>query len=121
MTDSPPSNVGLVGFFIVLLGPVFGPFVVIVWAALAGAAWPLSKRKTPTKVDGALFLVRTVGTATVLTMPVAVLVETHLGVPSVHAMSLAAFGVGLVGDNWSTVRRRVLDRILGPSKQEPNE
>jgi hypothetical protein len=121
MTDSPSPNVGIVGFFIVLMGPVFGPFVVIVWAALAGAAWPLSKRKTDTKIEGALFLARTVGTATVITMPVAFLVEAHLGVPSVHAMSLAAFGVGLIGDNWSTVRQKIFERIFGPSKQEPNE
>jgi hypothetical protein len=125
MIEPPVApSAGIAGIFVALLGPVFGPFAVVLWAALAGAMWPLSKRATHTKLDGAVFLIRVALTSTVVTVPLAILVEMKLGVPMAHASGLVAFGVGMAGDDWpkigKAVARFAFARYTGASK-EPKE
>lgn len=99
------ASFGLAALSVAVLGPTFGPYAVIVWAALAGAMWPLSKRETPTKWNGALFVLRIVATATVVTIPLAIFAESKLGVPVHHAIGLVALGIGMAGDDWPRLAR----------------
>jgi hypothetical protein len=102
---SSAASVGIAAAFAALLGPTFGPYAVIVWAAFAGAMWPLSKRPTATRLAGVLFVLRVVATATIVTVPAAVAMEQQLGVPVHHAIGLVALGIGMVGDDWPRLAR----------------
>ena len=94
------SAAGIAALFAAMLGPTFGPYAVIIWASLAGAMWPLAKRKTASRFEATTFVLRVVATATIVTMPLAFVAETKFGVPAHHALGLVALGVGMAGDEW---------------------
>jgi hypothetical protein len=109
---SSAAGVGIAAAFAALLGPTFGPYAVIIWAAFAGAMWPLAKRPATTRLTGALFVLRLVATATIVTMPAAIFVEQRLGVPVHHAIGLVALAIGMVGDDWPRLARGAVNLVL---------
>jgi len=123
-TSSAAASVGIAAAFAALLGPTFGPYAVIVWAALAGAMWPLAKRPATTRMAGVWFVVRVVALATIVTMPAAIFIEQRFGVPVHHAIGLVALAIGMVGDDWPRLVRgigRVLLRRAGVAEQTKRE
>lgn len=97
------SGVSITVFLITLLGPFAGPYAVIVMASLLGAMWPLSVMPNMTRRSGALFLIRIVSTAVILTSAAAWYLETAYGLPAVHGMAVVAFFIGALGNGWAPV------------------
>jgi hypothetical protein len=109
MAEPSTSTLSITSMAIAVLGPMFGPYALIVFAALAGALWPLSTMPTVTRAQGAAFLVRVVAGAVVLTGSAAYWIESTYQVPAVESVSLVAFLIGAVGNGW----RPVLQSLRG--------
>ena len=109
MAEPSTSTLSITDLAIAVLGPMFGPYALIVFAALAGALWPLSTMQTVTRAQGAAFLVRVVAGAVVLTGSAAYWIESTYKVPAVESVSLVAFLIGAVGNGW----RPVLQSLRG--------
>lgn len=97
------SGITITVFLITVLGPFAGPYAVIVMASLLGAMWPLSVMPNMTRRSGALFLLRIVSTAVVLTTSAAWYLEQSYGFPAVHGMAVVAFFIGALGNGWAPV------------------
>jgi hypothetical protein len=101
---------GLVGPFVALFGPLFGFYAMIVFCALAGSLWPLSNRNGDSG-NSALFVLRLVLTATVLTSVIALYVESQWGYRSNLGAAPIAFAIGAIGDNWLVFINKVVERV----------
>lgn len=97
------GGVSITALLIALLGPMAGPYAVIVMAALAGALWPLSTMVLPSRRAGAAFLFRIVASAVLLSGSAAWYLETKYSVPAIHGMAVVAFLIGAMGNGWSPV------------------
>lgn len=95
-----PATVGIVALGVALLGPMAGPYAVIVLAALAGALWALAQTPTANRSSGALLLLRLVLSAVVLTSGVAWFLEAQYAWPAHHVLAPVAFAIGMGGDRW---------------------
>ena len=97
----PSSSVGVTLTMAVvgMLGPLAGPYAVIVFAALAGAMWPLSAVRTD-PCEGAWLLLRCTLTAVVLTVFLAQILERHTGLPAHSALAPIALAIGAMGNGW---------------------
>jgi len=95
-----PASVGIVTLAVAFLGPMAGPYAVIVLSALAGALWALAAAPTDSRRAGAVLMLRLVLTAVVLTSGVAWALETQYGWPAHQLLAPVAFGVGMGGDRW---------------------
>lgn len=94
----PQTSVAAVA--VALLSPLAGPFAVVVFAALAGATWPLAATNTTTRWQGAFLLIRLVLTSVALTGFIAFLVERQLGYPANKVLAPVAFLIAWFGDAW---------------------
>lgn len=97
------TGVGLLGLFIILAGPVFGPYVYVVFGSVLGAFTALSARKSgATWVIDALFLLRVTFTALLFAAPLTLLIVKYLQLPLEFAMGGAAY---LIGWKWDALSR----------------
>lgn len=103
MAEPSTSTLSITALAIAVLGPMAGPYALIVFAALAGALWPLSTMPTVTRMQGAAFLVRVVAGAVVLTSSAAYLLEHLYKVPAIESFAIVAFAIGAVGNGWRPV------------------
>lgn len=108
MTE-PQANTAAV--VVALISPFFGQYAIVLFAALAGALWPLSAASTSTRRDGALLLLRLVATSAALTGFVAWMLEQRLGFPASKAMAPVAFLISAVGDRWRDIFDSVVARV----------
>ncbi len=92
----------------VLFSVFTGDYAIIVFAALAGAMWPLAKAKTETRWDGAFLLAKLVLTSAALTGFVAWLVEQQTGYPSSKLLSPVAWAIA----RWPDLLTQIKDRLL---------
>lgn len=97
------AGVSLTVIAVALLGPMFGPYALIVFAALAGAMWPLSATRTESTREGAWLLLRCTLTAVVLTVFLATLLERFGGLSRLETLGPVAFLVGGLGNGWRPV------------------
>lgn len=97
------SGVTLTALLTAFLGPLAGPYAVIIMGSLLGAMWPLSVMTGQTKISGAFFLFRIVTAAVMLTVPAAWYLETHYGFPAIYGMGIVAFFIGALGNGWTPV------------------
>lgn len=97
MTE-PQANIAAV--VVAIVSPFFGQYAIVLFAALAGALWPLSAASTSTRRDGALLLLRLVATSAALTGFVAWMLEQRLGFPASKAVAPVAFLIAWFGDAW---------------------
>lgn len=74
----------------------------IIFASLVGAGWSLKRYKPKTFFDGFMYFVRIALTAAVLTSAAAKIIvgffPSH--VPVEGLMTIIAFFIGLIGDDW---------------------
>lgn len=94
------GSAGLAAILIALLGPAAGEYATIVFAALAGALWPLSSREGLTRTQGAMMVLRLVLTAAAFTGLLAWWVGGQWGVPATTLLAPGAFAISALGDNW---------------------
>lgn len=117
------SGISLAAVSIALLGPMAGPYALIVFAALAGALWPLSAADTMTRSAGAWLLLRCTLTAVVLTSALSLVLQNQWQIPANEALAPVAFAIGALGNGWRPVFEAVgsalqaaLSRIGGGPK-----
>lgn len=115
------SGISLAAVSIALLGPMAGPYALIVFAALAGALWPLSAADTMTRAAGAWLLLRCTLTAVVLTSALSLVLQNQWQIPANEALAPVAFAIGALGNGWRPVfeavgsaLQAVLARAGGP-------
>ena len=102
-TSTAAGGVGLAALAIALLGPMAGPYALIVFAGLAGAMLPLSGSVTPSRLSGAWLLLRCTLTSVVFTGLLATLIEQRWGFPRLELLAPVAFAVGAIGDGWRVI------------------
>lgn len=103
MAEPSTSTLNITALAIAVLGPWAGPYALIVFAALAGALWPLSTMPTVTRLQGAAFLLRVVAGAVVVTGSAAYAIESAYKVPAIESFALVAFLFGAMGNGWRPV------------------
>lgn len=115
------SGISLAAVSIALLGPMAGPYALIVFAALAGALWPLSAADTMTRAAGAWLLLRCTLTAVVLTSALSLVLQNQWQIPANETLAPVAFAIGALGNGWRPVfeavgsaLQAVLARAGGP-------
>lgn len=96
MTDSAaPVSFSLLATAVAVLGPILGPYALIVFAAGVGAALALSVEKPTTRWEGLKFLATGTLLALLLTGPVVWAVTRYTEVPANIALIPVAFILGL--------------------------
>lgn len=108
---TPSAGVGLAAALIAALGPAAGEYATIVFAALAGALWPLAQRAEITRTQGALLVLRLVMTAAVLTSIVAWWIESTWHVPAATTMAPVAFLISALGERWGGLLDSLAERV----------
>lgn len=103
MGETTAGSITLTVFFVALFGPLAGPYALIVFAALAGALWPLSAQATATRTEGAWLLLRCTLTAVILTVFAASLLDRLWGVPVNEGLAPVALLIGALGNGWRPV------------------
>lgn len=111
MTDpntAVASSISIAAFAIMLLGPHYGPYAAILFAAAAGAIWGVSAVDTDSRKRGALLFLRYTMTGVVLVGGGTALAEEWF--PGTHSplivSEVVAFGVAAIGDQWKTIISR---------------
>lgn len=99
-TAAAAGGAGLATVLIALLGPAAGEYATIVFAALAGAMWPLSSRDGLTRTQGAMMVLRLVLTAAAFTGLLAWWAGGQWGVSATTLLAPGAFAIAALGDNW---------------------
>lgn len=105
------AGVSLIVLSVALLGPLAGPYALIVFAALAGALWPLSASATQTRADGAWLLLRCTLTAIALTAFIASGLDKFWAIPASDALAPVALIIGALGNGWRHVFASVATAI----------
>lgn len=111
--------VSLTVLFIAVLGPMVGPYALIVAAAIAGATWPLSAAKTQ-GWTGMWLLFRCAITAIVLTAFLASLLERMWSVPVSDSLAPVALVIGALGNGWQPVFSAIGDAMGGFIRRKGN-
>ena len=62
------------------LGPIFGPYIVIVLCSTVGAQWAILASPPMTRLGAAMLMLRVAGTAVVLTVMIASVVSAYFHV-----------------------------------------
>lgn len=94
------------------IGPLIGPYVVIILCSAVGAQWALLASPSMTKGQAALLMTRLVGTAVVLTAMVASVVGAYFNVAVTEAYGAVAFVIGAVGHKWSELIEAIKQRLI---------
>jgi len=126
MNTTPPYDIvavlALVGgalFSNPQLSQALAPYATIFFAGLIGTMWSLSRRPTDLspghRLRGAMFMLRVIGAALIVTLPVALWVAPKLGVNQErYLVAPIAFVIGAVGDasDWKTLLVWLRDFVL---------
>lgn len=110
---STTGGVSLAALSIVLLGPMAGPYALIVFAALAGALWPLSSAGPMTRIAGAWLLLRCTLTSVVLTGALSGIVQAQWGIQALDAFAPVSFFIGALGNGWRPVLAALSNALGG--------
>lgn len=107
---SPYDVVGVIAFAGALLfsNPIAAhlaaPYAVIFFSGLVGTLWALARRPVDTprsRIYGAVFMLRVIGLAMIITMPLAAWAAPKLGfAEDRYLVAPIAAIIGAVGDDW---------------------
>lgn len=111
MAEPSSSGTGLVALAIAALGPTFGEYGLIVFAALGGSLWALGRREAAAPIVGARFLLKIVVSAVLLTGFIAAALERYTSLSAPQWLAPVAFAIGFFGDNWSNMGQSIVDAI----------
>lgn len=120
------SGVSLITLMTALLGPaigpILGPYVVIITCSTVGAQWALLASPAMTKTQAWWLLLRVVGTAVVLTAMIAQLVAGYFDSTVTEAYGGVAFVIGAFGNKWTDILAALLQRAIAfITKSEPTK
>lgn len=106
------STISIAALAVALLGPMAGPYALIVFAALAGALWPLSSAaESQTRMAGAWMLLRCMAMAVVLTGSAAAWLQSAYDIAATEALAPVAFVIGALGNGWRAVISSIADAL----------
>lgn len=111
MSEPGPISFSLLAAAVALLGPVLGPYALIVFAAGVGCALVLSVEEMPTRWAGVRFIAIGMAVALLLTGPIVWAVTTYTDVPAHIALIPVAFCLGLARNQLISFITQVLDAI----------
>lgn len=94
------GSAGLTAAVIALLGAAAGEYATIVFWAVCGSLWPLSKTEGMSKPEAAMLVLRLVLTAAAFTGLLAWWVGQRWGLPATTLLAPVAFAISAFGDNW---------------------
>lgn len=104
------STVSIAALAVALLGPMAGPYALIVFAALAGALWPLSSAADgQTRMAGAWMLLRCMAMAVALTGSAAAWLQSVYNIAATEVLAPVAFVIGALGNGWRSVINSIGD------------
>lgn len=107
------SSIGLMGLFVMLAGPLAGPYVYVLFGATLGAATALTRHEPSSALAGLWFLLRIAGTALLFTGAGTYLVARAApDVPTEYLMGGVAYAIGWRWDwiadrAWPALARRL--------------
>jgi hypothetical protein len=111
MTEPATGTFSLAVIAIAILGPMAGPYALIVFAALAGAQWPLSSDKTLNWISGGWLLLRCTLTAVVLTGAIGAYLQTKYQIRIDESAGYVAFAIGALGNGWRPVINSITSAV----------
>lgn len=94
MTNDPFLPIIVTGAMTALLGPIIGPYALIVFGAVVGSLLAMSRTPTATRMDGFKFVLIGVLVALVITGAAIWAVEKYMGVPANIALLPLSFLIG---------------------------
>lgn len=105
---------------------VIGPYLLIIFAAITGAAWSLGRRESKSKFDSLFYFLRVVFMAILITVTIARVMAGYWdGVEMEWLIAPVALVVGLIGDDWMKVfgwfanaARKLGNKILKKKMEE---
>lgn len=105
------ATASLTGGLVVLLGPVFGPWVTVLLAAFSGALWTMGRAETESRRTAAWLLGREMLTAMVLTGGIAAVLAQFMVWSLDHVLPAVAFVIGAMGDKIGSLREAAAQRL----------
>lgn len=103
------SSIGLMGLFVILAGPLAGPYVYILFGATLGAATAMTTKEAASTMHGALFFLRIWGTALLFTGAGTFLLADMVPIPTEYVMGAVAY---VIGWRWDWLADRLLPLLL---------
>ena len=104
------STVGLLYLFTVLLGPLFGPYVYVLFGATLGAATALGKQgQGMNGLQSAWFVIRIVLTSMLFTSLVTTMILKVAALPVELVMGAVAYSIGW---KWDVLAERAWPWVL---------
>ena len=105
------STVSLAALAVAMLGPMAGPYALIVFAALAGSLWPISSAEATSRVSSAFLLIRCTMMAVVFAGGAAELIQARYAVQAHSSLAPVAFFIGALGNGWRAVISSIGDAL----------
>lgn len=105
------SGERLTALFVLAIGPVAGPWVLIIAAAGCGALVGMSGVHTSSRVEGLRVVLMLMAMAVFLTGILAGLLERMYGIPVNELIAPVAWGIGAMGRRWSPIISGVAGRL----------
>jgi len=116
MNEQVQHASGGVATLIILLMPIFKEYSPLVVGALIGVMHPVSKVEFPIGWDGklkaALYMLKWIGTAVLLTGFVSAMLEKFLGIQAALWPEVVSFFIAFLADDWYTIKAKVRDGLL---------
>jgi len=97
----------VVGFATTFLGPVLGPFALLLFGAVVGSLLPMSKAAIRTRWEGVRFILVSVAIALSLTGLAVWVLERHFGIPGNLALLPMSFVIAAGRDQLLVVIERL--------------
>ena len=120
--NSAYAGVSLMALAIGLVGPQFGPYVVILLGSIGGGLWAISATPLDGKLAGLWLLLRCVFTAIVLTAVIAEVLGRSMGIQVDGSYALVSFAIGMLGNRWQSiieVARARIERAITSAEPKP--
>lgn len=105
------NSSSLIAISVGLLGPRFGEYGLILFAALGGSLWALSARPSDSTVNGVVFLCKIAITAILLTGALAGMLEHYTGFAAKQWLAPIAFIIGFFGENWFSIGQSLVSSV----------
>lgn len=101
----------VVGFVTTVLGPVLGPFALLLFGAVCGSLLALSKAPSKTRVEGIVFILIGVAVALSLTGLAVLAVERYTGFPGNLVLMPLSFAIAAGRDFILAFIQRVFEGL----------
>jgi hypothetical protein len=105
------SSFSIAALSIALLGPLAGPFALIVFAALSGALWAVAASTESSRLAGAWMLVRCTLLAVIITGGLSAWIQSMYDIPALELLAPVAFVSAAMGNKWQTIFASLVDAI----------